>query len=95
MPALQRSVGAGQADLASDVCPCNDRVAARCIQDARARANYVSEAQRSWAELRDQAARGALSVEKAAVQAVDMRNGLLDAARLQKGDIARDLRGGE
>lgn len=63
--------------------------ATRFIQDARVRANYVSEAQRFSAELRDQVARGALSVEKAAAQAVDMRNGLLDAARLQNSDIGR------
>jgi hypothetical protein len=63
--------------------------AARFITDARVRANYVREAQRFSAELRDQVARGALSVEKAAEQAVTMRNGLLDAARLQNSDVGR------
>jgi hypothetical protein len=63
--------------------------AQRFITDARVRANYVREAQRFSAELRSQVARGALSVQQAAEQAVALRNGLLEAARLQNSDVGR------
>jgi hypothetical protein len=87
------------AELGGDAGPLDEAILAfeanamafaeRFIKDARVRGNYVGEAQRFSEELRDQVARGALSVEQAAQQAVAMRNGLLDAARLQNSDIGR------
>lgn len=63
--------------------------AGRFIQDARVRGNYVAQARIFSAALREQVARGGASMEHAARQAVAMRNGLLDAARLQNSDIGR------
>jgi hypothetical protein len=61
----------------------------RFIADARVRANYVREAERFSADMRMQVGRGELTVRQAAERAHAMRNGLLDAARLQNSDIGR------
>jgi putative peptidoglycan binding protein len=63
--------------------------AQRFINDAGVRANYVREAQRFSAEVRDQVARGELTAQQGAQRATDMRNALLEAARLRNSDIGR------
>ena len=63
----------------------------RFIPDARVRANYVSQAQAASREIEAQVASGAKTAEEGARQAVEMRNALLDAGRLNSSDIGRAL----
>ena len=65
--------------------------AQRFIQDGRVRANYVREAQRFSEEIREEVALGRITPEQGAMRAVDMRNGLLDAARLNNSDLGRAI----
>ena len=65
--------------------------ALRFIPDARVRANYVSQAQAASKEIEAQVASGAKTAEEGARQAVEMRNALLDAGRLNSSDIGRAL----
>lgn len=63
----------------------------RFIQDASVRANYVREAQRFSSEIRAQVAAGELTVQQGASRATEMRNALLEAARLRNSDLGRAI----
>ena len=63
--------------------------AARFIKDARIRENYVAQAKQFADEVRDRVVRGEMTVEQGSRQASDMRNVLMDAARLQNSDVGR------
>jgi hypothetical protein len=65
--------------------------AVRFIPDARVRANYVGQAQAASREIEAQVISGAKTAEEGVRQAVEMRNALLDAGRLNSSDIGRAL----
>ena len=65
--------------------------AQRFIRDARVRENYVAQAKQVSKEILDEVNSGKLSPEAAAQKAVDMRNGLLDASRLNNSDLGRAI----
>jgi hypothetical protein len=65
--------------------------ALRFIKDGRVRANYVREAERFSAEIRDEVAQGLLTLEQGAMRAADMRDGLLKASRIDNSDLGRAI----
>jgi len=61
----------------------------RFITDAGVRANYQAQAEQFAQELLDKVARGEYTAQAAANEATNLRNGLLDAARLKSSDVGR------
>lgn len=61
----------------------------RFIHDARVRRGYIEETRRYAGMLREEVERGRLSTAQAAQQATDMRNSIMEAARLRSSDIGR------
>jgi hypothetical protein len=65
--------------------------AQRFIRDARVRENYVAQAKQVSQEILDEVNSGKISPEAAAQKAADMRNGLLDASRLNNSDLGQAI----
>jgi hypothetical protein len=63
--------------------------AARFIPDARVRANYVRQAEAASREIEAEVLSGAKTAEEGARKANEMRNALLETARLQSSDVGR------
>src|SRR5206468_3155917 len=63
----------------------------RFIKDARVRENYVAQAKRVSEEILEEVHSGRISAQAGAQKAVGMRNGLLDASRLNNSDIGRAI----
>lgn len=82
-PILDEAIRAMEAEFVS--------FAARFIQDSRVRANYVSQARALSAEILEKVAKNQISAAEGAAEANAMRNGLLDAGRLNSSDIGRAL----
>lgn len=61
----------------------------RFIRDARVRQGYIRETRRFAELLRQEVAQGRLSPAQAAQQATDLRNSIMEAARLRSSDIGR------
>lgn len=63
--------------------------AQRYIRDARVRQGYVRDTQRFAEGLRADVAAGRMGVRQAAQQAVELRNSVMEAARLSSSDLGR------
>ena len=63
----------------------------RFIQDAKVRANYVEQAKKLSEEILKDVTEGKITTQVGADKAHAMRNGILDASRLQNSDIGRAI----
>jgi hypothetical protein len=82
-PILEEAIRASEAEAIA--------FAERFIKDAQVRANYVEQAKRFSKEVLKEVEAGKITPQAGALKANEMRNGILDASRINNSDIGRAI----